>query len=102
MNLLIVFVSYSFMEVDEIQKDKVAAISDQCLANYMLYYEFFSQKSIPFSEVLAVGFVHFREGVIQSVNTLLNLFAKENLYAYIKEAVLRLGISLSRKRKCVL
>ena len=79
----------SFMEIVEIHRDKVAAISDQCFANYMLYYEFFSQKSIPFSEVLAVGFVHFREGVIQSVNTLLNLFAKENLHAYIKEAVIK-------------
>ena len=34
----------SFMEVVEIHRDKVATISDQCLANYMLYYEFFSQK----------------------------------------------------------
>lgn len=79
----------SFMEVVEIHRDKVAAISDQCLANYMLYYEFFSRKSIPFSEVLTVGFVHFKEGVIQSVNTLLNLFAKENLHAYITEEVIK-------------
>lgn len=79
----------SFMEVVEIHRDKVATISDQCLANYMLYYEFFSQKSIPFSEVLTVGFVHFKEGVIQSVNTLLNLFAKENLHAYITEEVIK-------------
>ena len=77
----------SAMEVVEIHGDKVATISDQCLANYMLYYEFFSQKRIMFSEVLKVGFLHFRNGVIQSVNTLLNLFAKKDLQAYIEAEV---------------
>ena len=79
----------SSMEVVEIHRDKVASISDQCFANYMLYYEFFSQKRISFSELLAVGFVHFREGVIQSVATLLNLFSNDNLRAYIKGEVIK-------------
>lgn len=79
----------SSMEVVEIHRNKVAAISDQCFANYMLYYEFFSQKRISFSELLAVGFVHFREGVVQSVATLLNLFANDNLQAYIEGEVIK-------------
>lgn len=79
----------SSMEVVEIHRNKVAAISDQCFANYMLYYEFFAQKRISFSELLAVGFVHFREGVVQSVATLLNLFANDNLRAYIEGEVIK-------------
>lgn len=77
----------SSMEVVEIYKDKVAVISDQCLANYMLYYVFFAQKRIPFSEVLSVGFINVREGVIQSVNTLLNLFFRDELCSYIESEV---------------
>lgn len=77
----------SSMEVVEIHRDKVANISDQCLANYMLYYVFFSRKRIPFSKVLEVGFIHFKEGIIQSVNTLMNLFAKDELHSYIEEEV---------------
>lgn len=34
------------MEFVEIQLDQVAALSDQCLANYMLYYVFFYRKII--------------------------------------------------------
>ena len=79
----------SSMEVVEIHRDKVATISDQCFANYMLYYEFFSQKRILFSEILSIGFVHFRGGVIQSINTLLNLFAKDDLHNYIEEEVIK-------------
>lgn len=77
----------SSMEVVEIQKDKVAAISDQCFANYMLYYEFFARKRVPFSELLSVGFIHFREGVIHSINTLMNLFFKSELQSYIETEV---------------
>ena len=85
------------MEVVEIHRDKIASISDQCLANYMLYYEFFSQKRIPFSEVLLVGFVHFKDGVIKSVNTLLNLFTKDDLRSYIEEEVIKTWDILKHK-----
>ena len=77
----------SSMEVVEIYKDKVAVISDQCLANYMLYYVFFAKKRIPLSKVLSVGFINVREGVIQSVNTLLNLFSRDELCSYIESEV---------------
>ena len=42
-----------------------------------------------FSEILSIGFVHFRGGVIQSINTLLNLFAKDDLHNYIEEEVIK-------------
>lgn len=77
----------SQMEVVEIHKDQVAAISDQCLSNYMLYYTFFKTKLIHFSDVLYIGFKHFKKGVIKSLNTLLNLFASESLRDYISDEV---------------
>ena len=75
------------MEVVEIHLDQVAAISDQCLANYMLYYVFFERKILPFSEVLKVGFIHFKEGVIRALNTLLNIFEKKTLREYLGEEI---------------
>ena len=79
----------SAMEVVEIYLDKMAAISDQCFANYMLYYVFFAEKQIPFSQVLKEGFIYFRKGIIQTINTLLNLFAKDELRTYIEEEVIK-------------
>lgn len=62
----------SKMEVVEIHLDQVATLSDQCLANYMLYYVFFDKKLISLSSVLEVGYKHFRKGAIRTINTLLN------------------------------
>lgn len=77
----------SQMELVEIHKDQVAAISDQCLSNYMLYYAFFREKMVPFSEVLYVGYKHFKNGVVRSINTLFNIFSNKDLCEYIAEQV---------------
>lgn len=77
----------SKMEFVEIHQDKVAAISDQCMANYMLYYEFFQEKRIPFADVLAVGFKHFRKDTVQSANMLMHLFSREDVRQYIEAEV---------------
>lgn len=77
------------MEVVDIHMDQVAAISDQCLSNYMLYYVFFLRKMIPFSVILTNGFLYFKNGVIQSINTLLNIFSKRELRDYMKEEVIK-------------
>lgn len=49
------------MEFVEIQLEKVAEFSDQCLANYMLYYVFVEKKMIPFSSIIQVGFTKFHD-----------------------------------------
>lgn len=88
----------SQMEVVELHKDKVAAFSDQCFSNYILYYVFFDRKMIPFSRVLHAGITHFKNGVIQSVNTLLNIFSKPELREYIREEVKKTWDSLYNER----
>lgn len=77
------------LEVVEIQLDQVAALSDQCLANYMLYYVFFQRKIIPLSDVLETGYKHFRNGVIRTVNTILNLFESEETKTYCEQEILK-------------
>lgn len=55
------------LEFVEIKLDQVATLSDQCLANYMLYYVFFQKKVISLSKILLIGYKYFRNGVIQSI-----------------------------------
>lgn len=76
------------LEVVEIHLNQVASLSDQCLANYMLYYVFFQRKIISLSEVLEVGYKHFRKGVIRSVNTILNIFESDDTKDYCKQEIL--------------
>lgn len=75
-------------EVVEIMNDQVASISDQCLANYMIYYVFFKQKLIPFSLILEIGYKHFHDGVIKSINTILNIYNNQETREYCRQEVL--------------
>lgn len=78
----------------EIQLDQVATLSDQCLANYMLYYVFFRKKLIPFSNILEIGYKYFRNGVIRSINTILNLFESDGTRAYCEQEILKVWDNL--------
>lgn len=77
------------IEVVEIRKRKVAALSDQCFSNYMLYYVFFHKKLLNLSSVLEIGYKHFRKGVIRSINTILNLYDNKNTRTYCKEEIIK-------------
>lgn len=79
----------SKLEVVEIQLDQVAKLSDQCLANYMLYYVFFRKKIISLASVLKTGYKYFRNGVMRTINTILNLFESDETRAYCKEQILK-------------
>lgn len=77
------------LEVVEIHLNQVASLSDQCLANYMLYYVFFQRKILPLGEVLEIGYRYFRNSVIQSVNTILNFFESDATKEYCREEILK-------------
>ena len=77
------------IEVVEIQLDQVAAISDQCLANYMLYYVFFERKIIPFSKVVENAYKNFRNAINRTINTLLNIFESDELRKYCEQEILK-------------
>lgn len=86
----------SQLEVVEIHLDQVATLSDQCLANYMLYYVFFQRKIISLGEVLETGYKHFRKGVIRSLNIILNLFVNTDTKDYCRQEILRVWDKLKK------
>ena len=75
------------MEFVEIQLEKVAEFSDQCLANYMLYYVFIEKKMIPFSSIIQVGFTKFHGRLMQAINTLLNIFNSKETNEYLQQQI---------------
>lgn len=75
------------MEFVEIQLEKVAEFSDQCLANYMLYYVFVEKKMIPFSSIIQVGFTKFHDRLMQTINTLLNIFNSKETNEYLQQQI---------------
>ncbi len=87
------------LEMVEIQLDQVVTLSDQCLANYMLYYVFFQKKLIPFSDILEIGYKHFRNGVIRSIDTILNLFESNETRAYCKQEILKVWDKLKTSKE---
>ena len=88
----------SKLEVVEIRLDQVATLSDQCLANYMLYYVFFEKKLIPLSSILETGYKYFRNGVIRTVSTLLNLFESDETRAYCEQEILKVWDNLKTSK----
>jgi hypothetical protein len=85
-------------EVVEIHLDQVATLSDQCFANYMLYYVFFHRKIISLSEVLETGYKYFPNGVIKAVNTILSLFESEETRTYCKQEILKVWDNLQKNQ----
>lgn len=83
----------------EIRLNQVATLSDQCLANYMLYYVFFVKKLIPFSNILETGYKHFRNGVIRSINTILNLFESDDTKSYCEQEILKVWNNLKLSKE---
>ncbi|MFA0815732.1 MAG: hypothetical protein ACC608_08065 [Anaerofustis sp.] len=74
-------------EFVEIHYDKVAKITDQCLANYVLYYAFIVKKIIPLSELLYVGFKSFKKRIINTLSIFTQVFNSEQNNAYLVQAV---------------
>lgn len=76
------------LEFVEINDAEVAIISDQCLANYMLYYVFFKRRLISLYNFIKIGYKHFRHGLINGLNTILNLFPSEEVLGCVKQEVI--------------
>lgn len=84
------------LEFVEIKLDQVATLSDQCLANYMLYYVFFQKKVISLSKILLIGYKYFRNGVIQSIKTILNIFESQETRDYCKKEIIKVWDKLQK------
>lgn len=91
----------SRMEVVDIQKEMIASISDQCLGNYMLYYVFADKRLVPLSDILYVGFLNYKDGIIRSLDTLINLFDNESLRNYLEEEITKTWNRLKKEKASV-
>lgn len=71
------------LEFVDICNDKAVRISDQCLSNYLLKYIFYDKKLIDLEYVIDVGFSNFRDKLVYSINTLLNIFFNDDLIYFV-------------------
>ena len=74
-------------EIVDICNDKAVSFSEQCLSNYLVKYVFFDKKLISLSAMIRACFQSYRGRTISSINTLLNIFRKEDLYCFIVKEI---------------
>lgn len=77
----------SELEVLEIHMDSVVAITDQCLANYMMFYSVYRKKEISLAGLLDIGLRISKESVIRTVDTLLNIFSSNEIRDFVATEV---------------
>ena len=90
-------ISLSKLEVVELQCSQIARLSDQCLANYMLYYVLIKEKMVPFSSVLEIGYSNFRTKILETINTLFNLFHSKDTTEYCRQEILKVWNKLKNE-----
>lgn len=76
------------MELVEIHLDSVAKMSDQCFSNYILYYVFLKEKIIRLSTIIEIGYKYFKDRLLTSINTIINLFNYEEIRKYCTNEIL--------------
>lgn len=65
------------MEFVDIKDDMLAIISDQCFANYMLYYSMIRTNVLPLQIFIEEGYINFPQKLVESINAIFNLFRNE-------------------------
>lgn len=82
-------------EILDVYNDKAVRFSEQCLSNYLLKYVFFDKKLLSLSAMIKVCFRKYKERTISSLNTLLNIFSKEDLLCFVEQEIRILWDELS-------
>ena len=85
-------------EIVDLCNDKAVHFSEQCLSNYLLKYVFFDKKILSLSEMIKTCFSSYRERIISSVNTLLNIFRNEALLNFVVKEIKLLWDKLSTEK----
>ena len=88
----------SSLEFVEIHLEQVATLSDQCLSNYMLYYVFFQKKLMCLSMVLEICYKNFRNSMINTLNTILNLYESDDTRDYCSNEIKKVWNKLKDER----
>lgn len=75
------------IEFVDVLNDKMTKISEQCLANYLLYLVFIKNKYISIKTIIEVTFNVSRERMIESLNTLINIFYSKNTIDVVEDSI---------------
>lgn len=74
-------------ELIDLYADEVVKVSDQSLGNYIIKYILIEKKIISISQLLHIGFPHYKNKILYALNTLIQLFYSEDMMKYIIEQV---------------
>ncbi len=75
------------IEFVDVLNDKMTKISEQCLANYLLYLVFVKNRYISIKSIIEVTFNGPRERMIESLNTLTNIFYSKNTIDIVEDSI---------------
>ena len=75
------------IEFVDVLNDKMTKISEQCLANYLLYLVFVKNRYISIKSIIEVTFNGLRERMIESLNTLTNIFYSKNTIDIVEDSI---------------
>ena len=68
-------------------KGEIVKIADQSFGNYVLYYVLFVKRWITIENIIESGFPKFKNKIIYALNTLVELFASQELIKYVEKSV---------------
>lgn len=68
-------------------KEEIVKIVDQSFGNYVLYYVLFVKRWITIENIIELGFPKFKNKIIYALNTLVELFASQELIKYVEKGV---------------
>lgn len=85
------------MELVEIHLDSVVKMADQCFSNYILYYVFLKEKIIRLSTIIEIGYKYFRDRLLISIDTIINLFNYEETRKYCTNEILKVLDKLKKE-----
>ena len=77
----------SNLELIDWFRKEIVKISDQSFGNYIFYYVFYRKRWISVSEVIVLCLPKYRDKLLYSLNTVLQLFSSEELVSYVSEQI---------------
>ncbi len=68
-------------------KGEIVKIVDQSFGNYVLFYVLFVKRWVTIENIIELGFPKFKNKIIYALNTLVELFASQELIKYVERGV---------------
>ncbi len=63
----------------------VVKLSDQCFADFLLYYVFIEKKYIRIKDLIVQTYKYYKKRIIESLNSILSMSLTEEVVAYVKK-----------------